>query len=437
MNIGDRPEGHPAQRSSSPEDDRILLIIPTSAYSTGEFMAAATSLGIQVVVASDRRQVMDSVFPGGTLAVENFYDTERTVEQIVEHARRWPLRACIGIDDHGSLLAALACEALGIPHASATAVRAAGNKLLLRRALSAAVVPSPAFRLISVDSDPQREGLSTRYPCVLKPVFLTASRGVIRADDERAFGRAFSRIKSLLADSKVADRGGGEAARQILVEEYIPGIEVALDGLLTAGELRVLALFDKPDPLEGPYFAETLYITPSSLPTERQEEIAETVAAAARAIGLREGPVHAELRINNSGVFVIECAARSIGGVCSRVLRFGVGISLEELVLRHALGTPMLEAAEEGAGAGGVMMLTVPRQGVLRGVRGQDGARMVAHIEDVVISIPPDTQVEPLPEGDRYLGFMFARGGSAEIVEKALRQAFRQLEVVIEAGAEN
>ncbi len=402
-------------------------------------MAAATSLGIQVVVASDRRQVVESVFAGGTLAVENFYDTERTVEQIVEHARRWPLRACIGIDDHGSLLAALACEALGIPHASATAVRAAGNKLLLRRALSAAVVPSPAFRLIWVDSDPQREGLSTRYPCVLKPVFLTASRGVIRADDEEAFGRAFSRIKSLLADSKVADRGGGEAARQILVEEYIPGIEVALDGLLTAGELRVLALFDKPDPLEGPYFAETLYITPSSLPTERQEEIAETVAAAARAIGLREGPVHAELRINNSGVFVIECAARSIGGVCSRVLRFGTGISLEELVLRHALGTPMSVAAEEGAGggAGGVMMLTVPRQGVLRGVRGQDGARMVAHIEDVVISIPPDTQVEPLPEGDRYLGFMFARGGSAEIVEKALRQAFRQLEVVIEAGAEN
>ena len=405
-------------------------------------MAAATSLGIQVVVASDRRQVVESVFAGGTLAVENFYDTERTVEQIVEHARRWPLRACIGIDDHGSLLAALACDALGIPHASATAVRAAGNKLLLRRALSAAVVPSPAFRLIWVDSDPQREGLSTRYPCVLKPVFLTASRGVIRADDEKAFGRAFSRIKSLLADSKVADRGG-EAARQILVEEYIPGIEVALDGLLTAGELRVLALFDKPDPLEGPYFAETLYITPSSLPTERQVEIAETVAAAARAIGLREGPVHAELRINNSGVFVIECAARSIGGVCSRVLRFGTGISLEELVLRHALGTPMSVAAEEGAGgraggrAGGVMMLSVPRQGVLRGVRGQDGARMVAHIEDVVISIPPDTQVEPLPEGDRYLGFMFARGGSAEIVEKALRQAFRQLEVVIEAGAEN
>ena len=351
------------------------------------------------------------------------------MEQIVEHARRWPLRACIGIDDHGSLLAALACDALGIPHASATAVRAAGNKLHLRRALSAAVVPSPAFRLIWVDSDPQREGLSTRYPCVLKPVFLTASRGVIRADDEEAFGRAVSRIKSLLADSKVADRGG-EAARQILVEEYIPGIEVALDGLLTAGELRVLALFDKPDPLEGPYFAETLYITPSSLPTERQEEIAETVAAAARAIGLREGPVHAELRINNSGVFVIECAARSIGGVCSRVLRFGVGISLEELVLRHALGTPMLVAAEEGAG--GVMMLTVPR-----GARVLEGARMVAHIEDVVISIPPDTQVEPLPEGDRYLGFMFARGGSAEIVEKALRQAFRQLEVVIEAGAEN
>ena len=205
----------------------------------------------------------------------------------------------------------------------------------------------------------------------------------------------------------------------------------------TAGELRVLGLFDKPYPLEGPYFAETLYITPSALSIERQKEIAATVTAAARAIGLREGPVHAELRINESGVFVVECAARSIGGVCSRVLRFGVGVSLEELVLRHALGMPVAGqvADQEEEEAGGVMMLPVPRRGVLREVRGQDGARLVAHIEEVVISIPPNTQVEPLPEGDRYLGFMFARGGSAEIVEKALRQAFRQLEVVIDAPA--
>jgi len=421
-------------------DDRILLIIPTSAYSTGEFMAAATGLGIQVVVASDRRQVMESVFPGGSLALD-FSDAEKAVAQIVEHARRWPLRACIGIDDYGSLLAAMACEALGIPHGSTTAVRAAGNKLLLRRALADAGVRSAEFRLLSVDADPRLEAMSTRYPCVLKPVFLSASRGVIRADDEEAFARAFTRIKALLADPSVAgprvSGRGREASRQILVEEYIPGFEVALEGLLTAGELRVLALFDKPDPLEGPYFAETLYITPSALSIERQKEIAATVTAAARAIGLREGPVHAELRINESGVFVVECAARSIGGVCSRVLRFGVGVSLEELVLRHALGMPVAGqvADQEEEEAGGVMMLPVPRRGVLREVRGQDGARLVAHIEEVVISIPPNTQVEPLPEGDRYLGFMFARGGSAEIVEKALRQAFRQLEVVIDAPA--
>ena len=316
--------------------DRLLLLIPSTTYNTHEFIEAAERLRANVVVASERRQVLEAAVPEKMLALD-LYDLERAVEQIAERARRWPIGAVVGVDDHTALLAAMAHQALGIAHNSLESVRAAGNKLLLRKALSNAGLASPTFAVHEVAADPRPLASTISYPCVLKPLFLAASRGVIRADDEDRFVEAWVRIEQLLARPEVRRRGGDDAGR-ILVEDYIPGTEVALEGLLSGGELDVLALFDKPDPLEGPYFAETLYITPSALARELQEQIAATTEAAASALGLREGPVHAELRINDKGIFVVECAARSIGGLCSRSLRFGAGISLEELVLRHLLG---------------------------------------------------------------------------------------------------
>ena len=410
--------------------DRLLLLIPSTTYNTHEFIEAAERLRAEVVVASERRQVLEAAVPEKMLALD-LYDLERAVEQIAEHARRWPIGAVVGVDDHTALLAAMAHQALGIASAnSPESVRAAGNKLLLRTALSNAGLASPAFTAHEVAADPRPLASTISYPCVLKPLFLAASRGVIRADDEDGFAEAWVRIEQLLARPVVRRRGGDDAGR-ILVEDYIPGIEVALEGLLSGGELDVLALFDKPDPLEGPYFAETLYITPSALAPELQEQIAATTEAAASALGLREGPVHAELRINDKGIFVVECAARSIGGLCSRILRFGAGISLEELVLGHLLGRAPDAHLQREERAGGVMMLPVPSKGVLREVRGADGARLVDQVEDVVITIPYGERVEPLPEGDRYLGFVFARGDSPRQVEEALRRAYRQLEVVI------
>jgi len=304
----------------------------------------------------------------------------------------------------------------------------AGNKLRLRECLRDAHLPTPEFVSLDIDADASDAARAVPYPCVLKPLTLSASRGVIRADGHNSFVVSFQRIRDLLSGLD----HDGEAARTILVEQYIPGAEVALEGLVVDGALRVLALFDKPDLLEGPFFPETIYVTPSRLTADEQARIAETTQGAISAMGLRDGPVHAELRLGETGPVIIEVAARSIGGLCSRVLRFGAGVSLEELILRHALSLP-IESLEREARPAGVMMLPVPgeRPGRLHRVDGIDAARLVPGIVEITLSIPIGERVVPLPEGNRYLGFIFARGDTPGAVERALRRAFARMEFTV------
>jgi biotin carboxylase len=285
----------------------------------------------------------------------------------------------------------------------------------MRVALEAAEVPQPRFALVDDPDDLPDVG----FPCVVKPTRLSGSRGVIRADDVES-ARAAARRASNIAE-------GGP----LIVEEYVPGVEVALEGLLRDGSLEVLAIFDKPDPLVGPYFEETIYVTPSRLPSNTQARVTRVAADAATALGLLEGPIHAELRIDGDHVWVIEVAARSIGGLCARALRFGAGISLEAVILLHALGRD-LEALDRESQATGVMMIPVPHAGRLVAVRGLDTAAGVAGIEGIEITIPEGRTVHPLPDGDRYLGFVFARGDTPETVEDALRAAHACLDVEID-----
>jgi biotin carboxylase len=287
-------------------------------------------------------------------------------------------------------------------------------------------VPVPSFTVFSVDADPAAAAKTLRYPCVVKPLSLSASCGVIRANSPAEYIAAFYRVSALLDKLGLAVSGDTSG---LLVEDFVPGIEVALEGLLTEGRLRVLALFDKPDPLDGPFFEETIYITPSRLPESTQARIAQCAARAAEALGLREGPIHGELRVNDSGVWVIELAARSIGGRCSRTLRFAAGLSLEEVILRHALRLPL--PAFEMQRPAGVMMLPIPKTGLLREVRGQIEALGVPGVEELLITAQPGEELVPLPEGTRYLGFIIARGDSPEEVEATLREAHRRLHVVI------
>ncbi len=410
---------------------RLMLLVPTRSYRAGDFIAAASRLDLEVVVGSDQPSVLSGVAPDRTLALD-FRDPAATAAEIARFAARRPLDAIVAVDDAATVAAARACELLGLPHNSVKSVETARNKYRMREVLAEAGLPSPYFEAFSTGDDPVEIARRIPYPCVLKPVSLAASRGVIRADDPPAFVAAFGRIAAILRDPEVVASRGLEAT-QILVEGFIPGREAALEGLLVGGGLLVLALFDKPDPLDGPFFEETIYVTPSRLPPAVQRDVERMAERAAWSIGLRDGPLHAELRANDAGVWVIEVAARSIGGLCSRTLQFGTGMSLEEIILRHAAGLGETSVQRQRSAAG-VMMIPIPRGGILREVHGVADAEAVEGIGEVRISIAPGHRVVPLPEGNEYLGFIFARGETPEEVGEALREAHARLSFVIEDG---
>lgn len=331
--------------------------------------------------------------------------------------------AVLATDDRTVELASRVAHALGLRHNPVESARISRRKDLARAALARAGVPLPAFRRLDLKEPlaPQIRGI--RYPCVVKPLAFSASRGVIRADDAGELLAACERVRPLLQD--VADRDERE---HLLVEDYLPGFEVALEGMLDQGTLGVLALFDKPDPLEGPFFEETYYVTPSRLSPRLQGIIRRRVEEACRAYGLREGPVHAELRVGADDACILEVAARTIGGQCARLLGLGTGRSLESLVLAQAVRqSAVLQPAAE---ASGVLMIPIPRAGVLRRVEGVLAARKVPYVEDVEISIREGYELVPLPEGSSYLGFIFSQAPTPELAEAALRQAHACLNVV-------
>ena len=402
---------------------RVLLLIPSRTYRTHDFMTAASRLDIEVVVGSEHRPALAGLMEGRHLRLD-FEDVSGSTARIVTFAQTHPLTAVVAVDDAGTLLAATAAQALGLPHNPLDAVEAARDKARMRERFAAAGMPTPRFATADIDADPKTVAAAVRYPCVIKPLDLSGSQGVVKVDDAGSFPQVFTRVGAIVA----ACRPNG-VRRSVLIEDFIPGEEVAVEALLRGGELEPLAIFDKPDPLNGPFFEETIYVTPSRLSQERQAQILATTARAARALGLTDGPIHAELRVNDRGIWMLEVAARSIGGLCSRTLRFGSGISLEELILRHAAGLPMPSHQRESVAAG-VMMLPIRNRGRLHAVEGQDEAKQVPGVDGLVITIPPGEQLVPLPEGDRYLGFMFARADSPAAVEAALRQAHSQLRVV-------
>ncbi len=412
----------------------LLLLVPTTSYRLDDFRAAARRLGVPLVVGSDRCHEIEDFFgEERDLLSLDYRRPDRAAEQIADAARRRPIRGIVPASDPTAVIAALAAERLGLPHNPPAAARRAANKHAMRVALRDAGVPVPSFHLFPVDADPEASARDVLYPCVLKPLIFSASRGVIRADDPAGFAAAWRRIAKLLRDTAAERRAREEdAAQGILVEGFVPGAEVALEGLLRGGRLEVLAVFDKPDPLDGPFFEETIYVTPSRHPAGLLARVEAAAAEGARALGLVEGPVHAELRLAPGGPVVLEIAARSIGGLCSRSLRFGAGITLEEVLVAHAMGLP-LEALRREARASGVMMLPIPRRGVLHRVGGVEAARDVQGIEDVVVTVPEGREVVPLPEGDSYLGFLFAKGMSPAEVEGALREAHRRLSFDIRA----
>jgi biotin carboxylase len=419
------------RREHRPVRKRLLLLVPTTTYRTEDFIEAASRLDVELVVAAERDNVMAGQFPDHLLTVP-LDRPEDAARQILVWAARRPLDAVVAVDDAALVAGAAIAGALGLRANSVAAVGATRNKLAMRERLAVASVPSPVFTSVPVTQDPEVAAGRVPYPCVLKPLVLSASRGVIRANTKAEFVAAFRRVAAILEAPEVAVLGAG--TDRILVEGFVPGAEVALEGLLQDGALETLALFDKPDPLDGPFFEETIYVTPSRLSDAAQAAIRDCAARAAAALGLHDGPVHAELRVNAEGPWLIEIAARSIGGLCSRTLRFGTGMTLEEIILRHALDLPMAPPERERSAAG-VMMIPIPRGGVLEAVHGLEAAQAIPGIEDVTVSAHRGQEIVPLPEGSRYLGFIFSRAATPGEAEAALRRAHAQLRFDIRAPA--
>lgn len=402
---------------------RIALVVPSTTYRATDFVEAAARLDADVMVVSDHRQALADMMGDRAVKV-SLRDSAHAADEIAARAQRLPLDAVIGVDDQGVEIAALASARLGLPHSPAEAVAATRDKQRMRTLLGADDrVRQPSWLPATTPAEARESAAALGCPVVVKPVSLSASRGVLRADDPDAAAAAAGRTLRMLDEAR--------EPRRLLVERFVPGVEVALEGLVDGGVLRTLALFDKPDPLDGPVFEETLYVTPSRLPEATQEAVRDAAARSVAALGLAEGPVHAEFRVGGGEVTVLELAARTIGGLCGRALRFGLGMRLEEVVLRHALGLPLHALAREDA-ASGVLMLPVPHAGVLRAVDGVDRAAGLPGVDGVEITVAAGQRVRPLPEGDRYLGFAFAHGRGPAEVEATLRTVHATLEPRIE-----
>lgn len=401
---------------------RILLIAPHNSYRIAPYIEAAQQLKLDVLVVSQGQYSLVSEVAAGVHV--DFQDMELALQQIKEAIQEYPVSGVVGTDDLTVLLASQIGESLGLAHNPPEAALLSRRKDLARAQLKTADVPVPEHVRIQLAQHIQ-QAENIQYPCVVKPVSLSGSRGVIRANNSQQFSKACERISIILSKEQQLPE---EERDYVLVEEFISGLEFAVEGLLKNGQLQVLALFDKPDPLEGPYFEETYYITPSRLEPRLQDRIIQCVSDACRAYGLVEGPVHAEVRLKDESPWIMEVAARTIGGQCAKLIEFGTGRSLEEMVLLHAVGNPLPVRNEQGAA--GVLMIPIPRAGILRRVEGLMQALDVPFIEDIEISVREGYELVPLPEGSSYLGFIFASAPSPGKVEKALRKAHSCLKIV-------
>jgi biotin carboxylase len=406
---------------------RVLLLVPARSYRAADFLMAAARMVLDLVVASDGALPLG----GRPVIPVSPADPGGSARRILAGAG--PVSAVVAADTPMLVLAAEVAQRMGLPHNPADAVRNATDKVSQRQRWAAAAIAQPAFQIVpaAAGEDSIREAArATGFPCVVKAISLSASQGILRADGPAAAVTAAHRIRRILTAARRPD------SEPLLIEEYLPGPELSIDGLLSGADLTPTVIFDKPATPGGPTFEETLLVTPSRLPAPVLAAAVRTAGQAARALGLTGGPVHAELRVDDRGgqarPAMVELAARCIGGLCSRALRFAGGTSLEELVLASALGCPVPAAGHRLARPSGVFMLPVPRPGVLRAVDGRDEAAAVPGITGLTITIPLGQRVAPLPEGDRYLGFIFAEAGTPHDIQRALTAAYGQLRVVIE-----
>lgn len=411
------------------DEKRLLLFATKLGYQTRSFEDAAQKLGVRLVYVTDRCHELSDPWGDGAIPV-HFENPDEAAYAVIETFRAQRIEGILALGDRPTVTAAYAARGLGLAYNHPASVEACRSKLTMRSVFRAAGLKTPGFHRLPINPTPEPALSGITYPCVLKPLSLSASQGVIRANSREQFFSAIDRIRRLLSSPEIQSKHEPNLD-YLLVEDYIPGREIVVEGLITEGHLQVLAIFDKPDPLEGPYFEETIYVTPSRLSKDVRDRIEKCTVEAVRALGLTHGPVHAEFRVNEEGVWPLEIAPRPIGGLCARALQFDFPqrkglISLEELLLRHALGDS-IRSVERESPASAVMMIPVPQNGVLQAVEGQADAQVVAGITEIIITARMNDFIAAWPEGSSYLGFIFAKANSPEEAESAIRAAHTKL----------
>ena len=403
------------------QDKRLLLISHHNSYRIAPYIKAAKNLGLEVTIVSEGKHSLVSEVANGIHV--DFHDTESTLETILKEDRKKPFAGILGSDDQTVELAARAAQVLKLPHNPPQAAQCSSRKDLARAQLALAGSPVPIHRLLDLTKPISKQMAGLPWPCVLKPLNMSASRGVIRANNEVEFLTACERLRPIIASAT-----GEFEQSHLLIEDYIDGIEIAYEGYLHRGALNTITIFDKPDPLVGPYFEETIYVTPTALSEDLQKSLKSVIQKACEAYGLTTGAVHAECRIDEEDkVWILEIASRTIGGDCARILdndNFGV----EELAISLAIDEPLeVKTAEL---ARGVMMIPIREKGLLRRVEGLLEARRIKHIDKIDIIIPEGHELVPLPEGNQYLGYIFASAKSPQQATAAIREAHALLEFV-------
>lgn len=395
-----------------------VVILPSSTYRAADFVEAADSLGLGLVVASENPPPIDM---GDRYLQIDCSDPMTAAEAIATLGERVGIDGIVAADDAGVMVAAHANAILGLGGNSPEAAGSTRNKLDMRRRFDAAEVDQPRFAALVPGESASDLAAEVGFPVVIKPLDRSASQGVIRVDRADDAESVALRIREIV---------GQDAT--LLVESYVAGVEIALEGMITNGRFSVLAVFDKPDTRSGPYFPETIFVTPSRHPEGILEKAERVADEAVRALGLTHGPAHIELKVDDTRATVIEVAARSIGGLCSRSLNFGLmGTTLESLILRNAMGMDISRLHREAA-ASGVLMIPTPGTGIVSTVNGVKETRSIDGITGLDLTITPGQNIAAPPEGDRYIGFVYARAKTPETVERALRKAMDKLEVQLE-----
>ncbi len=412
----------------------VILIIPSASYRTSAFIKALEKLNLKALIISDKSQVFSTKYPE-KLMIMNYHQWKDKLDEIRKWTKSNVLKAVIGVDEESIVLAAKLSKILKVEHNPVDSVLLTKDKYLMRIQFKKAGVNSPWFKLFSIHDSLEMIINEISFPSVIKPTFLSGSQGVIRVNTKEELSNGIKTLKELLLLDYIRERGG-EKSEWFLIEEYISGKEVSIEGIVTKGKLKVLTIFDKPESPQGPTFEETIIVTPSALSKKNQLNIFETAQNAVSALGILKGPVHIELRTNSFANYILECASRSIGGLCSKALEFQGGASLEELIICSYLGRNVEKSKLTGL-TRGVMMMPTEKEGILMEVRGIKDALNVKGVTDLVMTVNSGERLVPLPQGDRYLGFIFAEGKDQDFVVNVLKNAWSKLDVILDNNSFN